>query len=539
VRDFFHWPGPSGSALTDANVGTKGSGLGRLDRLGFPVPPALAISVDACREHFRDGVLDAAFRTHLESALHDLETATALALGPGGSLIVAVRSSPVVSMPGVLETIANVGLSEANIPALIRRTGDPWLAWDAYRRLVRAFAHVVHHVPRAPFDMLEARQLGETRSIEELDPLALRDLARNDEVRLVKMIGAGIPEDPVTQIVLAIEAVLRSWHSAAAQAFRRFHGLDDDLKMGVLVQAMVFGTCAGTSGSGVAFTRDPVTGEDALYADFVFHGQGDDLASGRTRVDTAMALPTLLPDVWNALEAAKQRLEREFRDMQAVEFVVEDGRLYFVQVRAGHRTSRAALQVAVDLVGANILDTTTALERVSAIDVSTLARTRVVEAGLEPIATGVPASPGIATGEIVFDADRARRRAGETNVILLRRNLAIGDLAGIAAAAGVASVLGGRTSHVAVMAQQLGKVCVVGCGDVRIDEHSHSCVIGPHTFHEGDTITVDGDGGRIYAGAVPVVTEPPSAAAAQVEAWRATLCTRAGVPSADHVRAVR
>jgi pyruvate, orthophosphate dikinase len=530
--------GEADRSLTAAIVGGKASGLASLDRLGFAVPPALAISADVCRAYYHDGVLSPRFRPHLEAALHYLEDATELPLGPTGSLVLAVRSSPPTSMPGVLETIGNVGLNDRNIGALIRRTGDPWLAWDAYRRLVLAFAHTVRGVSRDPFDRDEAAFVARAggRSVEELDAVALRELAWHAEGRLRKVTGAGLPEDPIDQILLAIEAVLKSWHSPRAQEFRRLNGLADTDAMSVLVQKMVFGTCAGRSGSGVVFTRNPATGEDAMYVDFLFNAQGEDVVSGRKHVDNATLLPSVLPDVWKTLEHAKRQLEREFRDMQDLEFTVEDGRLHFLQVRAGHRTPWATVQIAVDLVDAGILDAATALERVAPYDIGALGRTRLrPEASVEQIAAGVPASPGIATGVMVLDADRARQRAHEGAVILVRHELATDDLTGLATAAGTASAVGGRTSHAAVLARQLGKVCIVGCSDLHIDESSRTCVIGSRTVREGDTITIDGESGCIYAGEVPTITERPSDAIARIQTWRAELSTRARVPGADNI----
>jgi pyruvate,orthophosphate dikinase len=532
---FFIGDGEADRSLTAATVGGKASGLASLNRMGFTVPPALAISARLCRDYFRDGVLLPGFRPHLEAALHRLEDATELELGPKGSLVLAVRSSPPMSMPGVLQTIANVGLNDRNINALIRRTGDPWLAWDAYRRLVLAFAHSVRAVPRELFGRHEAAFVARAgaRSVEDLDAITLRELAWNEEGRLRKLTGDGLPEDPVDQILLAIETVLKSWHSSRAQEFRRLNGLDENAAMSVVVQTMVFGTCAGRSGSGVVFTRNPATGEDVMYADFLFNAQGDDVVSGRRRVGHAMLLAEAMPEVWKTLEDAKRQLEREFRDMPDLEFTVEDGRLHFLQVRAGHRTPWAALQIAVDLVDAGILDKATAIERLAPYDISTVTHTRLdPQARVEPIANGVSASPGVATGVMMLDANRARQRARETAVILVRHELATD---GLSVTAGIASAVGGRTSHAAGLARQLGKVCLVGCTDLHIDENSRTCVMGPRTLREGDTITIDGENGCIYDGDVPVVIERPSNAIARIEAWRAELGTRARVPGAGNV----
>jgi pyruvate,orthophosphate dikinase len=427
-------------------------------------------------------------------------------------------------MPGMLETILNVGLSESTVRSVIRTTGNPQLAWDAYRRLIRAFAETVHDAPPDAFDQLTAGYLSEAKvdTIHDLDPLTLRSLARESADLLEALTGASLPAAPHTQLLRAVEAVCRSWDSARAREYRRLNGLDAMTGTAVVIQAMVFGNAGGSSGSGVGFTRSPTDGRDQLFVDFLFNAQGEDVVSGRQVRTDAARLARVLPNVQAELERAKPRLESAFRDMQDFEFTVQDGQLYFLQTRAGKRTPWAALQIAVDLVSADIIDPPTALQRLAGIDVDTVERTRV-QPGAEaaPVATGIPASLGVAAGAITFDPARAQQMAKEQPVILVRPEMSPDDITGLDAAAGVLTALGGRTSHAAVVARQMGKVCVVGCRTLRIDGSTHRCWFGDRTLREGDVITVDGESGNVFEGRVAVVTEKPDKALATIARWRA------------------
>lgn len=514
----------SDAKLTPARVGNKAANLARLDALGLRVPPALALDTTVSRRFLRLGHLPEGFAAQLAAALRQLEQATSLALGGRMPLLLSVRSSPPVSMPGMLETVLNVGLTAQTVAGLIGRTGNPWLAWDAYRRAIRSFGEVVAGVQPAVFDVVEGRHLAlaGARAIDELDPLALRDLARELAGCLQLRRDGGLGRDPLRQVVESVEAVLRSWGAARAVAYRRLNGIAEETGTGVVIQAMVFGNAGPRSGSGVGFTRNPATGVNELYVDFAFNAQGEDVVAGRNVIADSALLPDLLPQVYSELQAARAQLEGEFGDMQDFEFTVDEGQLYFLQTRNGKRTPWAALQTAVDLVAEGIIDIPTALRRLAAIDMDAIVRTSLAPAaGTRPLAVGTGAAPGVATGAAVFSASRVEQVAQGEPVVLVRPDVATDDFTGLAASAGMLTTTGGRTSHGAVVARQLGKPCVVGCADLRVDERARACAVGDHVIHEGDAITIDGDTGQVFAGAVPVIVERPDALLRVVSQWRA------------------
>jgi pyruvate,orthophosphate dikinase len=504
--------------------GNKGANLSRLANLGLRVPPAIVLSTGFCQEYFeRGGTFGPEFSRQLGGYLRRLEETTSLRLGGRQPLLVSVRSSPPASMPGMLDTVLNVGLTESTLRRVIRTTGNPTLVWDAYRRLVRSFAETVHGASPDAFDQLTARyQLdGYVQSVQELDPLELRGLARDSADLLRALTGQPLPVDPLTQVVCAVEAVCQSWNSPRARAYRRLNGLEAMTATAVIIQAMVFGNAGGTSGSGVGFTRDPTNGEDRLYLDFLFNAQGEDVVSGRQGTSDAARLSRVLPDVHAQLEEARRRLEFAFGDMQDFEFTIQEGRLYFLQTRAGKRTPWAALQIAVDLVSAGIIDSETAVRRLTDINLDAVERTRLEpEVGQVPIATGIPAGLGVAVGTIAFDPERAQQMAADGPVILVRSEITPSDITGLAVAAGILTRLGGRTSHAAVVARQLGKVCVVGCRALRLGHGSRQCSIGDRAFREGELITIDGETGHVYAGPVSVAIEKPREALATIARWQ-------------------
>jgi pyruvate,orthophosphate dikinase len=504
-------------------VGNKGANLARLDRLGLRVPPAIVLGTAFCEDYFnRGGTLGPEFPQQLRGYVRQLEEATGLGLGGRHPLLVAVRSSPPVSMPGMLDTILNVGLTEPGVHGFLRRTGNPGLAWDAYRRLIRGFGETVAGVPSIEFDRLTARYLSDasTSDVRDLDPLALRSLACESGDLLRDLTGTAVPDDPLTQLVQAVEAVCRSWMSPRARAYRELNGLDAVAGTAVLIQTMVFGNAGGTSGSGVAFTRNPTNGDDQLYLDFLFNAQGEDVVSGRQSASEASRLATVLPAVYAELARAKPRLESELRDMQDFEFTVQEGRLYFLQTRSAKRTPWAALRVAIDLVTAGIIDRATALERLAVYDLHAIQRVRLPSDCMDsPIGTGVPAGYGVASGAIAFDAAAAEHMRRDGPVILVRPDISPDDIAGLASAAGIVTALGGRTSHAAVVARQMGKACVVGCPTLHVDVDRRCCSFGGQTLREGAALTVDSDSGRIYAGRLAVEVERPLEALATINGW--------------------
>ena len=510
----------SDDGLTRALVGNKAANLARLDKLGLRVPPALALPTALCREFLERGVLPAQFPARLTGSLRQLEDATGLMLGDRRPLLLSVRSSPPISMPGMLDTVLNVGLTEQSVQALIRHTGNAWLAWDSYRRLVLSFADVVHQLDQRPFAELTATHLAraDAQTLQDLDPLALRDLARETADRLQRMTGLPLSHDPVVQLVTAIEAVLRSWSAPRAREYRRTNDISDEVGTGVLVQAMVFGNAGARSGSGVGFTRNPATGDNELYLDFLFNAQGEDVVSGKYPVGDGTLLDALLPKVHAELRAVAPLLERAFGDMQDFEFTVDEGQLFFLQTRTGKRTPWAAVRIAADLIRAGVVDRHQALQRLAPYDLDTIVRTAIRPRAVDvPLARAVPAGIGVATGALVFEAARACDLAARGPVVLARADLSTDDIAGLHAAAGIVTTFGGRTSHAAVVARQLAKPCLVGCSALRVEAEARACSIGHRRFGEGDVVTLDAETGYIYPGEVPVVTERPVDALAVIQ----------------------
>ncbi len=517
----------AGQAASAATMGSKAYGLLRLAQLGLPVPPAFVLGTAVCREYFLRGHrLPGAARELLTRGLSRLEEATGRGFGDSRRpLLVSVRSGAAVSMPGMLQTLLNVGLCANNLHGLQRFSGNPHLVRDCYRRLVRDFAEVVRGADAAQFDSLVARHCAqqELASPSELDSAALRQIGEESLELSLALTGQPFPQDPMQQLLDAVEAVFRSWDDEKARHYRRANGIDDAMGTAVTIQAMVFGNGGGSSGAGVGFTRDPATGEKHPYLDFLFNAQGEDVVSGRHAGIETVRLSQRLPLVAAELERMQAVLEGEFHDMQDFEFTVETGRLYLLQTRSGKRTPWAALRMAVDMVGEKLITPGEALARLEGVPLDRLERVRLAApASAQPLATATPANVGVASGSIVFDVARAVQLAHSGGgVILVRPDIATADIEGIAAAQGILTAAGSRTSHAAVVARQLGKVCLVNCRTLHLLPKELSCTIGNTQLREGDLITLDADTGRIYAGRLPVVSERPSDALAQVAGWRA------------------
>jgi len=507
-------------------IGFKAYNLARMATVGMPVPAAFVLSTGFCRGYYAaKGALPEGFRDLLRGNLRELERLSGLAFGgERRPLLVSVRSGAAVSMPGMLDTVLNVGLNDATVAGLVRMTGNPRLAWDSYRRLIQSFAEVVHGAKPDRFDEALARQLKAARltSASELDFVALRELATDSLELYRELTGESFPQAPLDQLTAAVEAVFRSWSAKKALEYRRIHQLRDVAGTAVCVQTMVYGNSGGTSGSGVAFTRDPATGENALYMDFLFNAQGDDVVSGRHEVGDRAQIGALLPEVMLQIEAVRKRLEAEFGDLQEFEFTVQNGQLFMLQTRNGKRTPLAALRIAVEMVADGALEPAAALKRLEGYKLESI-QTESIRAkdGQAPLARAIPAGVGVAVGEIAFDSEAAHRRAAAgKSVILVREDTSTEDLTGIASAAGILTARGGRTAHAAVVARQMGKVCLVGCRELAVDPGKRSCSIGGKVLREGQMISLDGGGGGVYLGAVEIVRARPERDLAAVASWR-------------------
>ncbi len=511
-------------------IGFKAHNLARMAALGLPVPPAFVLGTDWCAQARQ------LRRADWRDALAALTQASGLRFGDARRpLLLSVRSGAPVSMPGMMETLLNIGLCDATLPGLVRQTGNPRLAWDAYRRLVAGWGEVVWGLPAALFEADLAAVAGTTAAAagtqasgeaeRGLDFAELRELTRRHLATLQREAGRPFPQDPMDQLDGAIQAVFASWQGDKARQYRQIKGLPDSLGTAVTVQRMVFGNAGGTSGAGVGFTRHPSTGEPQPWVDFLFNAQGEDVVSGRRSARGHDELASVAPQVWAALIDATQVLETEFADMQDFEFTVEEGRLYLLQTRAGKRTPQAAARIALDLFDAGRLPLAQALQRTAGLDADSLALARVQgEDGIsaEPLARAASACTGVACGEIALDEARARRRhADGVPVLLLRAEAETGDIAALEVAQGLLTQRGARTSHAAVVARQLGKVCLVGCETLQIDLAHRRVQIAGQGFAEGDVLTLDGNEGHVYAGTRRTVREADATLLARLASLRA------------------
>ncbi len=512
-------PGPD-------RIGAKAHGLARMARAGLRVPAAVVLTTALSRRAQTGaggGTREIGELT--ASALAALEADTGMRLGDRlRPLVVSVRSGAPVSMPGMLETVLDVGLSERTLGGFAAATGNPRLAWDCYRRLIESFATAVHGCAPEPFQQaLQARlrAAGVTRAVQ-LEALALRELAASHLELYRELTGEEFPDEPHLQLERAVTAVLRSWDAPKAREYRRHGGLPDDIGTAVIVQRMVFGNAGGRSGSGVAFTRDPALGEPGTYMDFALDAQGEDIVAGRQSLRGEHDLAALDPALREELARACRLLEEEMREAQEFEFTVQDGELFLLQARTAKRTPWAALRIAVDQVSEGLITPGTALERLADIDLGALTRTRVRGAdATTALARAVPASLGVAGGPLALDGAAVARLAGAGQPpVLVRRSISTDDSADVAHAAGVLTATGGRTSHAAVVARELGKPCLVGCAGLSVDLEARTATIGSRTLAEGDALTLDGESGLVFAGALEVVEERPTAELAAVAEWR-------------------
>ena len=499
--------GESGLTPSIEDIGFKAHNLARMAALGLPVPPAFVIGTAWCREP--RAVTPALWH----DALQSLERSTGLRFGDARRpLLLSVRSGAPVSMPGMMDTLLNIGLTERSLQGLLRLTGNPRLVWDAYRRLVAGYGEVVLGVEPNAFEADLAEVAGE-RSERELDFIELRDLTQRHLGTVERLHGRPFPQEPLVQLHGAVQAVFASWSSAKASAYRRMKGIDDAIGTAVTVQRMVFGNAGGSSGAGVGFTRHPLTGESEPWVDFLFNAQGEDVVSGRRSAQGHQELAAVSPAVWAELLTATRRVEAAFADMQDFEFTVEQGHLYLLQTRSGKRTPQAAARIALDLFAAGQIDRDEALRRTAGLDTAALSVARVVTRdGIEmrALAHAVSACTGVAIGEIALDEARAKnRKSAGAAVLLLRHDAETRDIAALDIAEGLLTARGARTAHAAVVARQLGKVCLVGCESLHIDLAQRVVHIGEHIFAEGELLTLDGNSGAIYEGAARTVLDAP------------------------------
>ena len=513
-------------------LGTKAAGLHEMTALGIPVPPGFTITTEVGRRYRASNAWPAGLRAAVERSLRSVEERLGRGFGDTEDpLLLSVRSGAPVSMPGMMDTLLNIGLGDSTLGGLARQQGDERFALDAYRRVLQMYGTVVRGIGAERFQYLLSdlkTELGHPRMLDsELSTTALEELVASYLALIEEASGEPFPQDANTQLWDAIAAVFASWNNPRAVRYRRMQGIDNGMGTACTVQAMVFGNTGPRSGSGVAFTRNPSSGDKQLYGEFLPNAQGEDVVAGiRTPValttdaappgKEATSLEASLPEAFEAISEYCASLEIHFGDMQDIEFTIQDGRAYLLQTRTAKRTARAAVRVAVDMVREGVLNKEDALLRVDARSLEQLlqarlpTQTELTAQGIEPLAVGLPASPGAASGRIVFDADDAVRWVAEgQEVILVRQETSADDIHGMKAAKGVVTAAGGMTSHAAVVARGLGKCCVVGCGGLQIDLRERTVRLddpeSSEPLREGDLLTLDGSTGKIYTGALDVV----------------------------------
>jgi pyruvate,orthophosphate dikinase len=492
-------------------LGGKGAGLAEMSRAGIPVPPGFTLATSICMEYYRNGRkvpggLDGAMKKYLGR----LEKAAGKKLGdPKDPLLVSVRSGAKVSMPGMMDTILNLGLNDRTVEGLAKKTGNPRFAWDCYRRFIMMFSDVVFDVSKNEYEALLHRRKEERGVHNDVDLGAddMKALAAAFKARFREKAGREFPQDVWEQLCLARDAVFKSWQNPRAISYRKMNRIPDDLGTAVNVQAMVFGNSGDRSGTGVGFTRDPSTGENTFYGEFLINAQGEDVVAGVRTPQPISRLKDTLPKVYEQLHTITKRLEKHYRDIQDFEFTVQDDRLYMLQTRSGKRTGHAAVRIAVEMVQEKLISKEEALLRVDPIQLNQLLHPIFDPAERKKfgvLARGLNASPGAAAGKAVFDAERAVALAqkGE-RVLLVRAETCPDDIEGMAASRGVLTATGGMTSHAAVVGRQMGKPSVVGCSAIKVDEQGRRFSAGSTVVREGEFVSIDGATGEVFGGDVP------------------------------------
>ena len=496
-------------------LGGKGANLAEMTNAGMPVPQGFTISTEACTQYYNDGrQINEGIMADIYEYIGKMEEIVGKKFGdPANPLLVSVRSGARASMPGMMDTILNLGLNDEVVEGLAKKTGNPRFAYDSYRRFVQMFSDVVMEMNKSEFEkiideMKEAK--GVTQDVE-LDADDMKALVAKFKSLYKEKMGADFPTDPKTQLIEAVKAVFRSWDNPRANTYRRMNEIPYDWGTAVNVQAMVFGNSGENSGTGVAFTRNPATGEKALFGEYLINAQGEDVVAGIRTPSPISHLKDQMPEVYDQFVTIATKLENHYRDMQDMEFTIEDGKLYMLQTRNGKRTAAAALKIAVDLVDEGMITEKEAVLRVEPKQLDSLLHPQFDPAALKAAAVigkGLAASPGAACGQVVFTADEAKEavESGKMKkVVLVRLETSPEDIEGMAVAQGILTVRGGMTSHAAVVARGMGTCCVSGCGDIVVDYDKKCFTLSGKTYNEGDWISIDGSTGNIYGEAVPTV----------------------------------
>lgn len=510
-----------GNADMRALLGGKGANLAEMTKLGLPVPQGFTISTEACTQYYEDGrQINDSIRAEIMDYISKMEKITGKKFGDKENpLLVSVRSGARASMPGMMDTILNLGLNEEVVETLSRKSGNPRWAWDCYRRFIQMFSDVVMEVGKSYFEKL-IDQLKEKRGVtQDLDLTAedLKELANSFKAEYKKQIGEDFPSDPKVQLFEAIKAVFRSWDNPRANIYRMDHDIPYSWGTAVNVQMMAFGNMGETSGTGVAFTRNPATGEKGLMGEFLMNAQGEDVVAGVRTPMPIQKMAEIMPEVYAQFQDICNTLENHYKDMQDMEFTIEDKHLYMLQTRNGKRTAAAAIRIACDLIDEGMITEKEALMQIDAKTLDMLLHPTFDAAALKAadknnvVGKGIAASPGAAAGTIVFTAEDAVRLGKQKQkVVLVRLETSPEDIEGMKYAQGILTVRGGQTSHAAVVARGMGTCCVSGCGDIKMDEENKCFTLAGKTFHEGDGLSLDGSTGKIYDCVIKTVPADPN-----------------------------
>ena len=510
-----------GNADMRALLGGKGANLAEMTKLGLPVPQGFTISTEACTQYYEDGrQINDSIRAEIMDYISKMEKITGKKFGDKENpLLVSVRSGARASMPGMMDTILNLGLNEEVVETLSRKSGNPRWAWDCYRRFIQMFSDVVMEVGKSYFEKL-IDQLKEKRGVtQDLDLTAedLKELANSFKAEYKKQIGEDFPSDPKVQLFEAIKAVFRSWDNPRANIYRMDHDIPYSWGTAVNVQMMAFGNMGETSGTGVAFTRNPATGEKGLMGEFLMNAQGEDVVAGVRTPMPIQKMAEIMPEVYTQFQDICNTLENHYKDMQDMEFTIEDKHLYMLQTRNGKRTAAAAIRIACDLIDEGMITEKEALMQIDAKTLDMLLHPTFDAAALKAadknnvVGKGIAASPGAAAGTIVFTAEDAVRLGKQKQkVVLVRLETSPEDIEGMKYAQGILTVRGGQTSHAAVVARGMGTCCVSGCGDIKMDEENKCFTLAGKTFHEGDGLSLDGSTGKIYDCVIKTVPADPN-----------------------------
>ena len=501
-------------------LGGKGAGLAEMTNVGLPVPPGFTIQTEACREYMKSGKTSEAVNKEMLAALKQLEELRGKKLGaPNDPLLVSVRSGAKFSMPGMMDTILNLGLNDASVKGLAERSNNPRFAYDSYRRLIQMFGNVVLDIDKAEFEEVFDSKKHQRKAKLDTDLTAkdLQEVIEGYKKVVKKHAKRDFPQDPLEQLAMARDAVFRSWNNDRAKHYRRMNNIDDAIGTAVNVQSMVFGNLGDTSGTGVGFTRNPATGAKEFYGEFLMNAQGEDVVSGIRTPVPIVGLKEIMPHVYEQLREITSKMEQHYRDMQDFEFTIEDGQLFMLQTRNGKRTGRAAVRVAIQMVEEGLISKEDAVMRVEAIQLNDFLVPSLEEKGVkvEVLSKGLPASPGAAVGQIVFTADEAVavvHKDKNAKVILVRAETTPEDIHGMEVAAGILTSRGGMTSHAAVVTRGMGKCCVAGAGEIDVDEKKREMRVKGKVLKAGDWISLDGTSGRVILGKLntnPARTDDP------------------------------